>query len=211
LRLLEDLTMPMTVDSLRGGISAVAAHLETTHAMLSELDGKVGDGDLGITLLKAFRELDQIAKDLPADLGPAFMMMAGAVTKVSSSSFGTLLATSLMSAAKATRGETSIEWERIPALMTGAREAMSARGKANLGDKTVLDALAGAAQAGTGVTDPGRLAAAASAGISAALDAFRDKPSKVGRARIFAEKTVGLDDPGMIALREMVAALSATA
>ena len=200
--------MPMTTASLRTGIAAIARRIEASHAMLSEIDGKVGDGDLGITLLKAFRELDRIAPDLPDDLGQAFMMMASGVAKVSSSSFGTLLATSLMSAAKATKGETSIEWDRVSALMTGAREAMSARGKASLGDKTVLDALDAAARAGEGAAQPGPLALAAVSGIGTALDAFRDQPSKVGRARIFAERTIGMDDPGMIALREMAAALS---
>ena len=39
------------------------------------------------------------------------------------------------------------------------------------------------------------------------LDAFRDKPNRMGRARMFADKTIGLDDPGMVALLRMVEAL----
>jgi phosphoenolpyruvate---glycerone phosphotransferase subunit DhaL len=211
MRLLEGVTMAMTTASLQAGIAAVLAHLDGTHAMLTELDGRVGDGDLGITLIKAFRELDRIAPDLPADLGQAFMAMAQAVAKVSSSSFGTLLATSLMTAAKATRGQTALDWAALPPILIAAREAMSARGKAALGDKTVLDALQGAADAATGVTNPAQMASAALTGIDAALDRFRDQPCRAGRARIFGDRTVGMDDPGMIALREMVAGLARAA
>lgn len=200
--------MAMTTLSLRSGITALREHLETTHAMLTDLDGLVGDGDLGITLLKAFRELDRVAPDLPDDLGQAFMAMASAVTRVSSSSFGTLLATSLMSAAKVTRGKTAAAWTEVPDLMIAAREAMSARGKAALGDKTVLDALDYAAREAAHHALPADIVVAAAKGIDAALNAFRDKPAKIGRARIFGVRTIGLDDPGMVALREMVQSLT---
>lgn len=49
--------------------------------------------------------------------------------------------------------------------------------------------------------------AAAKQGVDAALKEFRDKPNKIGRARIFAERTVGMDDPGMVAFKVMVDAL----
>lgn len=200
--------MALDVTALRHGVSAIAARLETEHEMLTAIDGKVGDGDLGITLLKAFRELDKIKADLPDDLGQALMQMAAAVNKVSSSSFGTLLTTSLMTVAKQTRGTTSAPWSALPGYMESAIETMSARGKANLGDKTVLDALSGAAKAAQqGQDEPQAMLLAARRGVDEALDAFRDKPNQIGRARIFAERTIGLDDPGMVALKVMVDAL----
>ena len=72
---------------------------------------------------------------------------------------------------------------------------MMARGKAELGGKTVLDSLDAVARALDGVTDAAAAAAAAPAAARAALDAFRDRPATVGRARIFAEKSRGMDDP----------------
>lgn len=199
--------MPLETASLRHAVRAIATRLEAEHEMLTELDGKIGDGDLGITLLKAFRELDKIADGLPDDLGQALMQMAGTVNKVSSSSFGTLLATSLMAVAKQARGTTSAPWSAVPGYMDSAVEAMSARGKASLGDKTVLDALSAAAGAAKGLDDPQAILEAARRGIDEALDDFRDKPNKIGRARIFAERTIGLDDPGMVAVKVMAAGL----
>lgn len=199
--------MPLTVASLRHAITRILAALEREHENLTSLDGQIGDGDLGITLLKAFRELDRIKADLPDDLGQAFMQSAAAASRVSSSSFGTLLATSLMAVARQTKGMDAVGWAQVPGFLQKAVEAMQARGKANLGDKTVMDAVAGAAEAAAGLDEPDALRAATRQGTAAALDDFREKPSKTGRARIFAERTVGMDDPGMVAFKVMVEAL----
>jgi dihydroxyacetone kinase-like protein len=196
--------MPFDVSSLRNATAGILAVLETEHEGLTTLDGQIGDGDLGITLLKAFRELERMKDGWPDDLGQAFMQAAQAVSRVSSSSFGTLLATSLMTAAKQTKGTTQAEWSVVPDLLHKAVEAMMARGKASLGDKTVLDAVTGAANAAAGKDQPEALLAALKEGAKTALDDFRDKQAKIGRARIFAERTVGMDDPGMVAFKVML-------
>lgn len=199
--------MPITVESLKAGITSVLATLEAEHGTLTELDGKIGDGDLGITLLKAFRELDRIKGEFPADLGQALMQGASGIARVSSSSFGNLLATSFMTVAKETKGQTSVEWRHVSGWLDKAVQAMMARGKASLGDKTVMDAVSAAALATAGQSDPEAIHARAAAAVDSALAEFRDKPNKIGRARIFAERTIGLDDPGMVAFKIMIGAL----
>lgn len=199
--------MALTAASLRHGIARVLTALETEHERLTSLDGQIGDGDLGITLLKAFRELDRIKEDLPDDLGAAFMQAAQAVSRVSSSSFGTLFATCLMTAAKQSKGRTEAAWAEVPGWLDRCVEAMIARGKASLGDKTVMDAVAAAAGAAAGRDAPDALREAARSGADQALDAFRDRPNRIGRARIFGERTIGMDDPGMVAFKVMVDSL----
>jgi dihydroxyacetone kinase-like protein len=199
--------MDIDVDTLRTGIVRIAGKLETSHGELTELDGKLGDGDLGITLLKAFRELQAVEGQFPADLGQAFAASARAVAKVSSSSFGTLLATGLIAMAKQTDQRTTVPWSALSGHLDAVIAALMKRGKANLGDKTVLDALEAVARAIEGLDDPAAQLAAARAATNRALEAFRDKPNKIGRARIFAEKSVGLDDPGMRAVDFMLASL----
>lgn len=199
--------MAMTTASLCHAIGRNLAALETEAEHLTSLDGQIGDGDLGITLLKAFRELDRIKDTLPEDVGAALMQCAGAVSRVSSSSFGTLLATCLMTVAKQTKGHTSALWSDVPDFLEKSVNAMMLRGKANLGDKTVMDAVIAASKSAAGKDDPAELLAAAKAGIDGAMAEFRDKPNRIGRARIFAERTVGMDDPGMVAFKVMVDAL----
>ncbi len=201
--------MALTTSALKTGLARVAAHMETVADDLNAADGKIGDGDLGVTMVRGGRHLTAALPDLPDDVGMALMRCAQAFTKSSGSSFGTLLATGLMSAAKACRGRDDIAWSEMSELLAGALAAMQARGKAELGDKTVLDTIdAAGAALGTAEHDPAAMLAAAAAATDQALDRFRDQPSKIGRARIFAEKSVGLDDPGMLAFKAMITALA---
>ena len=65
-----------------------------------------------------------------------------------------LLATALMSVAKSTKGRTEILWIEVSVLMGVAEDAMMARGKARLDEKTVIDAVEGARVATEGLNDP---------------------------------------------------------
>ncbi|MDR3537729.1 MAG: DAK2 domain-containing protein [Acetobacteraceae bacterium] len=199
--------MALTTETLRTAGSRLAAAADTLAPELNTLDGQIGDGDLGVTLQLATGAMAEVLLGLPDDVGLAFMQCAQAVTRAASSSFGTLLATALMSAAKATKGRTDVPWTDIPALLAGAIASIKQRGKADLGDKTVLDALEAARLATDGLDDPAAQLAAADAAIAEALEAFCGRPNKVGRARIWADRTIGLDDPGMVALKRIVESL----
>ena len=196
--------MPLTTATLRTAIAGIGARLETEHQRLTALDAQLGDGDLGITLLKAFRALTDIAATLPEDLGQALFACGSAVSKVSSSSFGTLLATALIAVAKDSKGKTSLDWSELARLLTLAREAMQARGKASLGDKTVLDSIAAVEVAIAALYDPAAALMSARAAAAAALAAFHDQPNRIGRARVYAERSIGIDDPGMAAFAVML-------
>ena len=56
--------------------------------------------------------------------------------------------------------------------------------------------------------DPRAMIAAASTAATAAMDDFRGKPNRLGRARMFAEKSVGMDDPGMRAFQRILGGLT---
>lgn len=200
--------MALTTTNLADGLKRIAAHMETVADELNTLDGQLGDGDLGVTMTRGGRALLDILPTLPADVGMALMACAQAMTKVSGSSYGTLLATGLLAAAKATRGRTEVLWSETAALLRTAVEAMMTRGKASLGDKTVLDALDAAATAAEGKSDPGEILRAATAAVEATLDRMRNMQAKIGRARIFGERSVGLDDPGMRAFRDVLRGLA---
>lgn len=194
----------MTVSSLRSVLAGVAAVMEQAVDDLNACDARLGDGDIGVTMRRGMRGIMEIADDLPEDVGKALMKCAQAFTSVSGSSYGTLLATGLMSAAKACKGRTEIPWADMAGLVRGALEAMMARGKGQLGDKTVLDVLDAIATALEGKSDPAAMLAAADTAVNTTMDAFRPLPSRLGRARMYGEKSQGLDDPGMLALRRMI-------
>ena len=193
---------------LLAAIERLKAAMEREFDRLNAADGALGDGDLGVTMTRGMILVAEAGPELPDDLGQTLLRCAQAFTKSSGSSYGTLLATGLMAMAKGVRGRTSIEVAEFAGLVAAARDAMIARGKAKLGGKTVLDSLNAVAEVLDGVNDPAAAAEAATRAAREALDAFRDRPATVGRARIFAEKSRGLDDPGMLAMALIVEALA---
>ena len=197
------LTTPVLCDAIK----RIVAKLEASADELNALDAALGDGDLGVTMVRGGRSVLAELPNLPDDLGMALLKCAQALTRLSGSTYGTLLATGLMSAAKANKGRREVPWTEISPLLAYAISAMSQRSGGKLGDKTVLDALESVRAATDGLQDPADLAAAAGQAVAAALERFRDQPSRQGRARIFADKSVGKDDPGMVAFRRIIEAL----
>lgn len=193
---------------LIAAVERLAAAMERDAQMLNAADGALGDGDLGVTMTRGMRLVSERAAELPEDLGLALLQCAQAFTKASGSSYGTLLATGLMAVAKAVKGETAVPAARVSELSATARDAMQARGKAELGGKTVLDSLDAVARATEGLDDAAAVADAAAEAADRALDALRDRKATVGRARIFADRSVGMDDPGMLAMARIVKALA---
>ncbi len=200
----------MSIDraALIDGIARLNAAMQRDFDLLNTADGALGDGDLGITMTRGMSAISENAENLPEDLGMALLQCAQAFTKSSGSSYGTLLATGLMAIAKTVKGETEIPAERISELAALARDQMQARGKAELGGKTVLDSLDAIAKATDGKTGEAAIADAAAEAADDALTAFKDKKATIGRARIFGEKSVGMDDPGMLAMNRIVKALA---
>ncbi len=197
-----------TTADLAEGLRRIAARMESSAEELNALDGKLGDGDLGVTMSRGCAHVLEALPNFSSDVGQALMACGQAFTKESGSSFGTLLAFGLMSAAKSTKGRTVVPWSEVSSLLRGAFDTMSARGKASLGDKTVLDVLDASAAATEGVNDPSAILRAALVATQETMDRLRDKPAQIGRARIFGEKSIGLDDPGMVVFRTMLQALA---
>ena len=198
----------ITTDSIKTAATKIAQLMEESADELNAADGLLGDGDLGITMVRGFREIIEVRDSLPDDVGMALFQCAKAFTKSSGSSYGTLLATGLMTVAKKKKGQQEIQVEEISALLNDALDAMKQRGKAELGDKTVLDVIAASSQAAKDQSDGSSVLKAINDAVTSTIDEFRSRQSKIGRARIFSEKSIGLDDPGMLAFRKMLEALS---
>ena len=174
---------------------------------LNELDGRLGDADLGATLDKCATLIEEALPEMPDTLEGIFKRCAQASARASGSSFGTLLTVALMTSAKRCAGVTLLDHSQFAALLAEVVTTLSARGGANLGDKTVLDGLHAIHTALAASAEGAEARRVASDAARTALDAFRDKPNRIGRARMFADKTIGMDDPGMVALLRMVDAL----
>ena len=163
-------------------------------------DGKIGDGDLGITIQSGLEEINNNTNKFTDDLGTIFMICSQAFVKKSGSSFGTLIAFSFMNISKKLKGKTECNHEGIILMFETALKTILERGKANLGDKTIADSLnliIKKLKENKNYSEVFKLA------TKQALEDFKGKKIKIGRARMFEDKTKDLDDPGMFAFYKL--------
>jgi len=191
----------LTTATLRNALTRVAAEMESCSDELNALDAQLGDGDLGVTMVRGARAVTAELPNLPDDVGMALLKCAQAFTKLSGSTYGTLLATGLM-------GRTEVPWPEVSSLLAGALQAMAQRSGGKLGEKTVLDALDAVRGATEGIGEPAALVTAADRAVSECLERFRPLPARQGRARIFGDKSMGKNDPGMVAFQRIVEGLN---
>lgn len=169
---------------------------------LIALDGKVGDSDLGITMSKSFAAAaDAVTAEGEAAGIARLLRTAGAtMARTAPSTMGTLTATGFLRASKALDGASEVGTQEAAAFWTVFRDGIAERGKAKVGDKTILDVLDPIARtleaaASAGKPLPDALAAATSA-AEAALEGTKSMVAQHGKAAAFQEKTVGLQDAG---------------
>lgn len=203
--------MGLTVTDLRNALTRLQGAMGELEHTLNAADAKLGDGDTGTMLARLVDALAAVDLASETDLGAAFLALAKSGASSTGSSLGTLVVTGLMTAGKATKGRTEVPWQELGAVIIAIRDAAMARGKAALGDKTVIDSLTYLARAIEGSSEAGEVAEQAQAALAQALDDFRDRPCGMGRARMFAQKSIGLDDPGMLAMARLTGAMTGDA
>jgi dihydroxyacetone kinase len=191
--------MGLTVGHVARAIERIGLQTHALEQELNEADARLGDGDTGRMLkrvLDSMSAVDLSAASTPAE---ALTLLARAAS-VTGSSFGTLLIVGLNSAAKAAGNERELEWQRIADVLFAARDSLLSRGGARIGDKTMVDIVDALAKALNEMSDPTAMQKSATAAVHEALERFRPLQCRVGRARIFGERSMGVDDPGMLAL-----------
>ena len=164
------------------------------------VDGKIGDGDLGITILSGLEEINNNINKFSDNMGANFMICSQAFVKKSGSSFGTLIAFSFMNISKNLKGKTECNHEDIVGIFETTLKTIQERGKTKLGDKTIADSLNLIIKK---LKDNKNYSEVFKSATKKALDDFKGKKIKIGRARMFEDKTKNLDDPGMFALNRL--------
>ena len=163
-------------------------------------DGKIGDGDLGITILNGFEEINNNINKFSDDMGSNFMICSQAFVKKSGSSFGTLVAFSFMNISKNLKGKNECNHEDIVGIFETTLRTIQERGKTKLGDKTIADSLDLIIKK---LKDNSNYSEVFKSATKQALEDFKGKKILIGRARMFEDKTKNLDDPGMLALNKL--------
>lgn len=167
---------------------------------LIDLDATIGDGDLGLTMERAFSaaaELDASAGD---DAGAHFMKAGMAMAKAAPSTMGTLMGTGFMRGGKAIKGQTVGSLESLASFFRAFNDGIMERGKSKPGGKTIVDLLdpvATAMEQGSAEQDEAEVfVRRISDTVESARDAIANMMSQHGKAAIYRDQTIGNPDPG---------------
>ena len=168
---------------------------------LRELDAACGDGDLGVTVMKGFAAVEEeLPKMGQIPLNRVFKSVGMTFNNAAASTFGVFFATGCMSAGKSLGNKENVEASDLCTILQAAAEGVSKRGKAEVGDKTILDALVPAADAACQAVEGGAsfYEALLQATMAAKMGVEKTKGMipRVGRAHWLGEKTKDVQDPG---------------
>ena len=172
---------------------------------LIKLDSVLGDGDLGITMVKAFKAANEYIKDYnDDDIGKALQMVGMEIANNAAATMGTLIATGFMKGGKELKGKNEIGYDEAIIFAEYAIEGIKNRGKSDVGDKTLLDCLVPAFnQFKSSYNENNDFALALDKAVNegeAAVEKTKEMKSNFGRAHYYGEDSIGHKDPGAAAV-----------
>ena len=176
---------------------------------LCEMDARMGDGDLGLTMQKGFGALPQLIRDNEAegDIGKTLMKAGMKMAALVPSTMGTLMSSGIMEGGKAIGKKGEMGPGELADFLAGFAGGIAHRGKCQLGDRTILDAVdAGARKARQALTegaDMGAMLRRAVEGAKEGVKATEDMLPKYGKAAVFSAKAKGVPDQGAVAIGEI--------
>jgi hypothetical protein len=183
------------MSELSTALEKVAVALELNSKKFEDLDAAAGDADLGITARKIAEGIRAANLSLSGDLKADLMLVGKEISKFASSTFGTLFATGFIRASAAVSNDDDALTNTRKSFQA-AFDGISARGKAALGERTLLDALHPAIEALNSAKDlKSGLSQAAIAARSGATATANMMP-KHGRAGWIGERAKGIEDAG---------------
>lgn len=168
---------------------------------LIELDRAIGDSDHGENMDRGFQAvLEKLAEDRPETPGAALKLTAMTLMSKVGGAAGPLYGTAFLRASTALGDAAEIDPARLAEALVAARDGIVARGKAESGDKTMVDAWTPAVEAAQAAADGagtvlGVLVAAAEAAEAGAV-ATEPLVARKGRASYLGERSAGHRDPG---------------
>lgn len=186
-------------------LNIIADETIAAKAKLTEIDSKLGDGDMGISMEKGAlaikKELTGLSEN-EKDISRLFMTCASSFNRAAPSTMGTLLSAGLLALAKKCIGKTELTAVDIVFFPEVLAETIAFRGKASVGDKTVLDALYPYAQVLQSVYSEtqdlqqalNKAAQAAAQGV----ESTKGIVAKTGRAKWLAERNMDYPDGGAV-------------
>jgi phosphoenolpyruvate---glycerone phosphotransferase subunit DhaL len=196
--------MAVSTEDVLRWLNALQKVFAENRQRLTDLDAAVGDGDFGISLDRGFSAVQaELSAKPPADIRTAFQNAAGILIRTMGGTAGPLLGTFFLRAGTASANKSELSPADVVMLFQAGVEGIQQRGKAALGDKTMLDALLPAVdamrralEAGSGL---GEILERGSAAAEAGMQSTIAMQARKGRGSYLGERSIGHQDAGATA------------
>lgn len=197
-------------------LEGYAAVIEAQRQYLTDLDAAIGDADHGTNLDRGFRKvLSQLPSLADKDIGSILKGVGMALISSVGGASGPLYGTFFMRAGMALDKKESAAAAEVGAMLQAGLDGIIQRGKAQPGDKTMVDALTPAIAAFQGALDDGGDVAAAlraaAEGARQGVEATIPMVARKGRASYLGERSAGHPDPGATSSAMLLEALAEAA
>lgn len=205
--------MKLTIEEWKRIFGYIAERIEEKKDEFSELDRAVGDGDHGVTMSIGWRAVtEKINSYEQEDCGVVCKEIAMTFLNAVGSSVGPLYATAFLRGSAVLQGKKELEEQDVVQFWTAAIQGLQERGKAKIGDKTMMDAWLPALEALQQARDEGRsLAESLQSAVAASEQGMKSTSSlvsRIGRSSRLGERSVGHIDPGAASAHLIISAFS---
>lgn len=181
-------------------VLSLADRIIENRAYLSEIDGKIGDGDHGVNMAKGFGMAAERLKGKDASLADALDTLGTVLMTEIGGSMGPLYGVMFMEFAEKLQGTEVVDAETYSRMLHAGLEGIQSIGSAKVGDKTLIDTLVPAVEAFDTATAAGKPFSEALSALVEAAEAGRDSTlnlvAKIGRASRLGERSLGVLDAG---------------
>ena len=211
------MTETITTPQLLQALESMCDTIEDEKEYLSELDGAIGDGDHGVNMAKCFREVKKkLAESSAEEIGTLFKEVGMVVLNSVGGAMGALYGTFFLKLAQESAGKAEVSLSDLVAMFQTGEQGILELGKANPGDKTLIDTLSPAVRAIEAAAKEGKTLAAALTDLEQAakqgMESTKDMLAKIGRASRLGTRTIGHQDAGATScyfiLRSLASAIS---
>jgi phosphoenolpyruvate---glycerone phosphotransferase subunit DhaL len=193
----------LTVAGTKAMMLQVAEGMQADKDLLTQADRAIGDGDHGIGMARGFAAVQAALQARECDsVGDLFRAVGTSLLSATGGAAGAVFGTFFRGGAAGLGAATQFDAAALATLLTDGLAAVRERGKAAPGDKTMVDALAPAAERAAALRDAGLAEALRGAAEAAAqgAEATRDMVARVGKAKTLGERSLGHPDPGALSL-----------
>lgn len=182
-------------------IKEMARAMEENKTYLTQLDSAIGDGDHGINMHRGFKKvLEKMPEVEDQDIGTLFRTAGMSLVSAVGGAAGPLYGTYFMQWGKVAQGKDELSNGDFLEMLQAGLEGIKQRGKAQVGEKTMVDALEPAVQAFQEADQAGEdFVVCLQAAVEAAIkgrDSTVDMVARKGRASYLGERSRGHQDPG---------------